>query len=67
MSKCSICNCDFPTERLELGYDFCRDCSEANPKLCVTPVVILGQHKGQNLAFAPHDPLVVARVSYMVK
>ena len=65
MEICCFCSEEFPQERKDLGYDWCIQCAEANPKLARADFVVLGQHKSTPLVMAQNDPLVVAKVSYM--
>jgi hypothetical protein len=67
MSICVFCKSEYPVERAELGYEWCKQCAEENPKLSRSDFVVLGQHKSTPLVMQATDPLVVAQVSYMVK
>jgi hypothetical protein len=67
MTVCRFCNQQVHPERVELGYDYCKPCSEEHPVLCRPAFVVLGQHKSTPLVLKADDRLVTAQVSYMVR
>ncbi len=55
--KCK-CGKEIPSERYELGYHFCTSCVENDLRLVKkTPVIVHGQHKGQNLVSRPDQTI----------
>ena len=65
-NTCRVCGDVLPDGRAELNLDYCLKSECYDACFSRTPYVVLGVHKSTPIVCAVDDPLVTARVSYMM-